>query len=188
VADDNPVDQSGLTGNPADHAEAAVPAPGISPGATQTLSEGGDTGEGGSTPEIRVSGIEPSSVWEITIGVPSDLATDLRHDLFDRVAAVVHDWEPTDRDGWDADVFGHPASFLREEVDRLRGEVGKLDRELRAASSPLPGSETEWGYLLSNGEAFKVDEPTARCFVAKCEGRVKLLRRDVGPWIEVPRV
>jgi len=187
VADDNPVDQSGLTVGAADHAGAAVPAPGISPGATQTLSEGGDTGEGGSTPEIRVSGIEPSSVWEITIGVPSDLATDLRQDLFARVAAVVHDWEPTDRDGWDADVFGHPASFLREEVDRLRGEVGKLDRELRAASSPLPGSETEWqwGCRDRHGNVHSVgveNEAQARAMLSMTP-----VRREVGPWIEVPR-
>lgn len=47
--------------------------------------------------------------WQITIRVPMRLAVEERHDLFEAVVAAVSDWEPDDRDGWDADVSGHPA-------------------------------------------------------------------------------
>lgn len=46
--------------------------------------------------------------WEITVRVPMRLPVEMRHDLFEAVAQAVARWEPVQRDGWDADVFGLP--------------------------------------------------------------------------------
>ena len=48
-------------------------------------------------------------LWQITIRVPMHLPVEQRHELFSAVAEAVHGWEPDDRDGWDADVYGRPA-------------------------------------------------------------------------------
>lgn len=48
--------------------------------------------------------------WRIGIEVPMSLPGEQRHDLFERAAALVHDWEPEDRDGWDVNVYGCPVS------------------------------------------------------------------------------
>lgn len=54
------------------------------------------------------SATEPQ--WRIGIEVPMRLPGDERHDLFERVAALVHRWEPQARDGWDANVYGCPVA------------------------------------------------------------------------------
>jgi hypothetical protein len=46
--------------------------------------------------------------WQISVRVPLSLPVEMRHALFAAVAKAVHDWEPDDRAGWDADVNGAP--------------------------------------------------------------------------------
>jgi hypothetical protein len=47
--------------------------------------------------------------WQVTVRVPMRLSDEQREQLFNRIADVVHDWEPEQRDGWDADVAAAPA-------------------------------------------------------------------------------
>jgi len=45
-------------------------------------------------------------VYRLTVDVPANLPETMITDLFIAVADAVHDWEPQQRDGWDADVLG----------------------------------------------------------------------------------
>ena len=45
--------------------------------------------------------------WHVLVTVPLDLPDDMHNRLFTAIADVVHDWEPDDRDGWDAFVSGY---------------------------------------------------------------------------------
>lgn len=46
--------------------------------------------------------------WQVVVEVPIRIGADSRLTLFDAVARAVHDWEPADRDGWDAEVSAGP--------------------------------------------------------------------------------
>lgn len=58
---------------------------------------------------------------------------------------------------------------------------------LRRQSSPLPDSETEWGYRIPDGfVSLEPSEAMARRWVDMAfPGQRVLVRREVGPWIEV---
>lgn len=53
-------------------------------------------------------GEEHRQAWRIAVEVPLD-ALD-RDALFSAVAQAVHDWEPEQRDGWDANVHAEPVT------------------------------------------------------------------------------
>lgn len=48
-------------------------------------------------------------LWQVSVTVPMRLDAEQRHELFSAVVSTVEGWEPNVRDGWDADVSGHPA-------------------------------------------------------------------------------
>jgi hypothetical protein len=50
----------------------------------------------------------PTGMWQVAVTVPMNLPREMHEALFEAIAEVAHDWEPTDRDGWDVDVSGHP--------------------------------------------------------------------------------
>lgn len=50
----------------------------------------------------------PPNAWRVEVTVPLGLPLDMRTALFDAIADVVSDWEPADREGWDAFVSAHP--------------------------------------------------------------------------------
>ncbi|MCP9947218.1 hypothetical protein [Actinomadura madurae] len=52
----------------------------------------------------------PDDTWTVAVEVPLSLPVDLRHDLFTAVASAVRDWEPDNREGWDAEVYGTPTA------------------------------------------------------------------------------
>lgn len=47
--------------------------------------------------------------WQVTVRVPMRLPEVQREQLFEVIADAVADWEPEQRDGWDADVAAGPA-------------------------------------------------------------------------------
>lgn len=46
-------------------------------------------------------------VRRIVIDVPAEIDDDLFIRLFDTIAEAVYDWEPDDRDDWDAFMYSH---------------------------------------------------------------------------------
>lgn len=60
---------------------------------------------------------ELDAQWEIKVSVPMRLPGEQRDELFAAVVRAVSDWEPDERDGWDADVAGCPATEWPDLVD-----------------------------------------------------------------------
>jgi hypothetical protein len=83
------------------------------------------------------------------------------------------------------EVMYDAGETAEEAVRRLAAEVVGLRQQL---ASPLPDSETEWGWKPDPDEPDEVicsvDEQAARERVSKASYR-KLACREVGPWIEV---
>lgn len=81
---------------------------------------------------------EPSAAepqWRIGIEIPHRLPLDVRQELFERVAEVVHDWEPQDRDGWDVNVYGCPAD---------EDEPGEDDATVERVARALERDDAEY--------------------------------------------
>jgi hypothetical protein len=70
-----------------------------------------------------------ADTWTVTVEVPMALPDEAKDSLFTAVADAVHDWEPADRDGWDAMVgAGRTVHDLRyqlaeERVERIRAAL-----------------------------------------------------------------
>jgi hypothetical protein len=125
--------------------------------------------------------------WQISTRVPMSVSADERADLFHRVVNAVHAWETTERQ---AEVSGHRADHLWWTNQRLREQIGELDRKI-AASSPLLADEVEWGYRNGPHEDdhWSVDtEASARRWVERAIPGLRVLgqRRPAGPWVAVP--
>jgi len=75
--------------------------------------------------------------WQVTVRVPMRLPVEQRQALFEAICAVVSDWEPDDRDGWDADAFGCP------EADAQRAVVANYE-ELESALNGERSSRQAW--------------------------------------------
>lgn len=80
----------------------------------------------------------PREVWRISIEVRMGLSDTLRAGLFDAVADAVHNWEPADRDGWDASVSAGGGDHTAEAyADRLEAERDLLLARIDAALTNL---------------------------------------------------
>lgn len=99
---------------------------------------------------------EPNA-WRIEITVPLGLTDELRDRLFTAVADVVHEWEPADREGWDAFVSGHPV------FDEFVGEVRPPVRDVCC-----PHCTTKTGSCVRCGvrDAEDGEQLCGRCDVA----------------------
>lgn len=88
-----------------------------------------------------------ADTWTVTVEVPLCLPVEMRHDLATAIATAVSAWEPDDRDGWDADVYGQPTTHDRQravQAERERDEalaaverVRELAARLRDDPAPL---------------------------------------------------
>lgn len=88
-------------------------------------------------------------------------------------------------------VAAYLAHFLGERPARMAAHIARgLDVLGLLRPSPLPGSETQWGYRFGSGAVDCVGtEKRARSEALRAiemtGSRVALVRREVGPWIEV---
>lgn len=85
--------------------------------------------------------------WQVTVTVPMALSAEQKDELFTVIADAVHDWEPDDRGGWDADVAGHP---VEQQVGARRvNEFGELVDDCPHCE-PTHGdpSRVSWGVFL----------------------------------------
>lgn len=130
--------------------------------------------------------------------------TDLVDERLTTVVAAVADaliaegWRPPlpeqaeGRSPWDAYVAAYRAYQETNphgaRVHPTAHHMHALEAALRVAGSPLPDSETEWGWKPDPDEPDEVicstDEQAARERVGRASYR-KLARREVGPWTEV---
>lgn len=86
--------------------------------------------------------------WELRVLVPMRRPVEERLALFDAVAHAVAEWEPDERDGWDADVTGCP------ERDRLSYRDSQLLLWLHAEAVHL----NEWYLKTGRIQQRWVDE------------------------------
>ena len=85
----------------------------------------------------------PVDTWTVSVEVPLRLPVEMRHALFDAVANAVGDWEPDDRDGWDAEVSGNPTA------DSLR--VWEALAAVRRVQSLLEPAPTGSAFAINRG-------------------------------------
>lgn len=62
---------------------------------------------------------DPCDAWQLIVTVPASLPGQDLDALFTAVADAVHDWEPADRKGWDADICAQRVTLPAE---RLRND------------------------------------------------------------------
>lgn len=74
-------------------------------------------------------------LWEIKVSVPMRLPGWQRDVLFAAVVRAVSDWEPDERDGWDADVAGCPAAEWPEIVDLQASRQAWAEEAMRLDSA-----------------------------------------------------
>jgi hypothetical protein len=60
--------------------------------------------------------------WTVAVEIPMGLPDEMRRSLFETVTAAVAEWEPADRDGWDAGVAGYPTAHERDRALRAERE------------------------------------------------------------------
>jgi hypothetical protein len=95
------------------------------------------------------------AAWHVLVTVPADLPAAQRDSLFGLVANAVHTWEPSKRDGWDADVCAGPDLSTIGPVATPAAQPD--DREFAA----LP---EDWRELIGHLEADEYDAATAEGF------------------------
>lgn len=110
--------------------------------------------------------------WEVTVTVPLRLPAEQREALFNAVADAVAEWEPDDRQDWDAIVSAHPETFslllwlhakavwqrdgVRVIADHFAVELARLRREV----------EFEANSLETGAEYLGFEEPCRVCACA----------------------
>lgn len=77
--------------------------------------------------------------WEVVVSVPLSLDVEQRQALFEAIVATVAEWEPDDRDGWDADVSGRPTPPT-DLADRMHEWADVLAR----GSGSVPAVDVAW--------------------------------------------
>lgn len=83
--------------------------------------------------ENQPSGLPPQrpADWRITIDIPVSVPLSERDRLYTVVQEVLHNWEPADRDGWDAHLGAGPADHTVEAyAERLEKELEDIRAEL----------------------------------------------------------
>lgn len=104
-----------------------------------------------------LSGAPDEKTYRITVDIPADLPDELREALVEAVADAVHDWEPKDREGWDADVSG---------FDREHSVEAAFDRTFDRNEKAHEIAQEMLGQLQTGPERADVER-----IIAALEGR-----------------
>lgn len=87
--------------------------------------------------------------WQVTVSVPMRLDGEDRQDLFNAIVTAVANWEPDDRDGWDADVYGNPA-----QPPNLADQLREWADILLRGTGDVPAGDVAWKLRqLADGRA-----------------------------------
>lgn len=122
--------------------------------------------------------------WRITIDVPLSLPHSERERLFTAVADAVYEWEPDDREGWDAFVAASAADHtVQAYAERLEAENQRLTSILSASD----GAEREWHNLATIGVTASAKWKTERDLLQSRVDAALSLLRDTPGW-ELTRV
>lgn len=117
--------------------------------------------------------------WEITVSVPHRLPVEMRQDLFEAVAQAVARWEPVQRDGWDADVFGCPARdrLSYRESQELLWLHAEAVWNHHLALLEIARTNSAWREVVEQWERGHQD--VVLPYTAQLETEVERLRREV---------
>lgn len=96
--------------------------------------------------------------WQVTVRVPMRLPDEQREALFNRVADAVSEWEPEQRDGWDADVAAGSAGDEPLLPAVFGYEVGQRDARADLDLLLWLHAEASWWLALDRDEHESADQ------------------------------